>query len=580
MDVIMLKDDQSRVLTEQQRNRALRQRDLALARRQARMSGSTLVPTPSQQEVIDITSSPIRESSKSKPEVIVLGESDDEVIHSTVRAQPSIPAPPLVRKEDTLVRNLESEGWRETRKRPSPEKESFGPCKAVKMGTADEGTSSGNKNGNFETKEATPSPEQLRVLEAVCNRQSVFVTGSAGTGKSYILERAIQVLRTVYHPSAVYVTASTGIAACAIGGTTFHAFAGVGIGLSKKEQLVDMVMRSKEKKQRWLNAAALVIDEISMIDAELFDKVDFVGRAVRRSKERFGGLQLIVTGDFFQLPPVQKPGETKSFVFSAKCWKECFDLQMELTQVFRQSDREFVGMLNEIRRGECSFATETRLKSCTSISTAPGIEPTRLYPRRADVDRENEQKLRSLNPSSKSVTFSAKDSGRTQMLNGSRAEAEITLAIGAQVMLIKNLGTEQGLVNGARGIVVGFTAPEKSELRISPGGGLPVVRFNHSGSSEWIIRPEAWSVMEGEVEVAKRLQLPLILAWALSVHKCQGMTLDCVETDLSRTFEYGMVYVALSRVRSLHGLRLLGFDPLKIRVHPEVVTFYDQLKGR
>ncbi|XP_024540382.1 ATP-dependent DNA helicase pfh1-like [Selaginella moellendorffii] len=460
----------------------------------------------------------------------------------------------------------------------------------------------------------TMSLEQLRVLEAVAAKKSVFVTGSAGTGKSFILEYAIKVLRELHGEFAVFVTASTGIAACSIGGTTLHSFAGVGLGQLDERRLAAAVMASKESRSRWTTAKALVIDEISMIDAELWDKVDYVGRAVRNRPERFGGLQLLVTGDFFQLPPVQKAGETKNFAFQARCWRECFDLQMELTYVFRQSDRNFVAILDEIRRGRCSSSTIESLKACSVVSAASSSSPppTRLFPHLQSVDRVNKEKLAALG--GEPVTYIARDVGKIHLLSGCRAESQITLAVGAEVMLVKNIDTLGGLVNGTRGVLVDFMVPESPRRDFSSqeheeqgargryfswrdgkgkeeqGGEKrdverheqrrwPVVVFRiRGGLRKIVVKRESWSVMDGEKEVATRCQIPLILAWALSIHKCQGMTLDLVETDLTRSFECGMVYVALSRARSLEGIRLLGFNALKIRVHPLVVEFYHQLE--
>ncbi|KAJ7566934.1 hypothetical protein O6H91_02G124500 [Diphasiastrum complanatum] len=451
------------------------------------------------------------------------------------------------------------------------------------------------KEENLEKKQAekigkvTLSMQQLQVLKAIAQGKSVFVTGSAGTGKSFLVEFAIRVLNRIHGADSVFVTASTGLAACAIGGTTLHSFAGVGLGVGSKESLATKVLSRRESKKRWMKAQALVIDEISMIDGEFLDKLDYVGRTVRASSGKqkpFGGLQLVVTGDFFQLPPVKPENEKKYFAFEADCWSRCFDLQIELTHVFRQSDQDFVALLNEIRKGVCSPPTLSKLHGCTGPVGDQGIIPTRLYPHKVDVGRENDHNLRSLGR--ELVTFTAKDEGKSdfaiRLLENVRAVKLLSLCIGAQVMLVKNLDTEIGLVNGARGIVVRFSqeedplAPEaKDTMRfVSPSGVWPVVRFACDGL-ERVVRPESWSVLEGNTEIAKRTQVPLILAWALSVHKCQGMTLDRVETDLSKAFDYGMVYVALSRIRSLDGLQLIGFDPSRIKVHSKVVSFYDKL---
>ncbi|CAI5480985.1 unnamed protein product [Closterium sp. Yama58-4] len=428
----------------------------------------------------------------------------------------------------------------------------------------------------------------MKALTAVSMRKSVFVTGCAGTGKSFVLEFAIRSLRAMHGSDAVYVTASTGLAACALSGTTLHSFAGVGLGNGSKEDLLHKVQTRREARQRWQGARALVIDEISMIDAQFFDNLEFIARKIRKSSKPFGGIQLLVTGDFFQLPPVN-PQSNVAYAFEAKCWNDCFDLQMELKHVFRQSDLSFVSILNEIREGIVTPATQERLRKrihCAPIGN-DGIMLTKLYPYKADVAGENFQRLRELQEME--MTYNAKDEGKSEyakkQLEFTRAEKRLTLRRGAQVMLIKNLDTPQGLVNGARGVVVGFcdpTHPSAAQFRhlapiINPSGMWPVVRFA-CDQSERIIGPESWAVEEYGAEIAKRWQVPLTLAWALSVHKCQGMTLDRVETDLKRAFDYGMVYVALSRVRSLEGLRLLGFDAGKVKVNVKVVEFYKLLQ--
>lgn len=438
------------------------------------------------------------------------------------------------------------------------------------------------------------SKQQIEVLIAVAQGKSVFITGSAGTGKSYILGFIVRFLKDHWGSECVYVTASTGLAACAVGGTTLHSFAGIGLGTDDAETLAAKACGKEECRDRWRRAKVLVIDEISMIDGELFDKLDYVAREVRRRGDNdnhmqcFGGLQLIVTGDFFQLPPVKPANPRKYFAFEADCWDKCFDLQIELKHAFRQSDETLIGLLNEIRRGRQSPQTLQLLNSCFRVleEDGSGISPTRLYPLKVDVREENIQELRALgNPVLK---FAAQDRVSNHLyrltLDSMRLEKELELCVGSQVMLVKNYDTEVGLVNGARGVVVGFKPlpfkegdlKEEFARLISPSMKWPVVRFACS-RVERVMGPERQTVECGGIEVARRIQVPLILAWALSVHKCQGMTLDKVETDLSKAFDYGMVYVALSRVKNLEGLQLLGFDPSRIRVHQSVVSFYDRL---
>ncbi|KAL2611754.1 hypothetical protein R1flu_023446 [Riccia fluitans] len=588
-------------LTQEQRSRIAQQKELALSRRMARENS---------QKLFEGSATPSQSLSTGKPDVGKVAVAGGGSIETPGSASG------LKRGKtfsDEQIDELAAEhGWVSVRKRPVPGT-SFGQGTSLRgwspgMGSAmDSNLSSATEAAAKEAEkpkvEVQPpksdwqkpkkkiklSKQQLKVLKAISMGDSVFLTGSAGTGKSFVLEFAIRVLKAKYGASAVFVTASTGLAACALGGTTVHAFAGIGLGVGSKESLADKVKSRKDSRMRWQAAKALIVDEISMIDGELFDKLDYIGRIVRNNPRPFGGLQLIVTGDFYQLPPVNPETPNKYFAFDADCWNRCFHLQMELQHVFRQSDQDFVGLLNEIRRGGCSSENEVTLRSCTGpVDQSSGIVLTRLYPRKVDVSRENEQNLRALNQPT--VMFIAKDEARNdfakRQLDNVRVEAIIALCVGAQVMLAKNLDSSVGLVNGARGVVVGFCTPDdprasemnKAHISVSPSGVWPLVRFA-CDNVERFVAPESWSVLDGEVEVAKRTQVPLSLAWALSVHKCQGMTLDRVETDLSRAFDYGMVYVALSRVKSLQGLRLIGFDPTKIRVHPKVARFYEELES-
>ncbi|XP_027538818.1 ATP-dependent DNA helicase PIF1 isoform X1 [Neopelma chrysocephalum] len=416
------------------------------------------------------------------------------------------------------------------------------------------------------------SAEQEAVLGAVRSGKSIFFTGCAGTGKSFLLKRIVGSLP----PNVTYATASTGVAACHIGGTTLHAFAallssplpGIGSGKAPLEQCIQLAERPGVR-QHWLACQHLIIDEISMVDGKFFDRLEAVARVVRKRDEPFGGIQLIICGDFLQLPPVCKANEETKFCFQAKSWRKCIHINMELTEVRRQTDKAFVSLLSAIRLGRCTEeVTRQLMQTATNRSERDGILATRLCTHKDDVEITNERRLQQL--SGELHVFEALDSDPmlvklidAQCPVGGRVE----LKLGAQVMLAKNLDVSQGLVNGARGVVVGFESEQK---------GLPKVRFL-CGVTQ-VIRKEKW-VFKGPSGVhLSRQQLPLKLAWAISIHKSQGMSLDCVEISLSRVFESGQAYVALSRARSLAGLRVLDFDPKVVRADPSVLQFYRQLR--
>ncbi|GAA5905767.1 hypothetical protein JCM8208_000890 [Rhodotorula glutinis] len=475
------------------------------------------------------------------------------------------------------------------------------------------------------------SPEQQMVLKMVVeNDKNVFFTGSAGTGKSVLLREIIASLKRKYrgNTDAVAVTASTGMAACNIGGTTIHSFGGIGLGTGTAEQLVSNIRKNKQAVARWQRCKVLVIDEVSMVDGFLFDKLAKIAEAIKkntRSKSAipkpFGGVQLVVTGDFFQLPPVTK-GTTPTFAFEADAWKRCIDHTVNLTQVFRQKDTEFIDMLNEMRFGRLSSASIQKFKGLArQPKYTDSLEPTELFPMRNEVDRANQNRLRAL-PGEETV-FKAEDGlndhrphvdkKSNTYLSNFMAPETLVLKVGAQVMLIKNLDTT--LVNGTVGTVVGFGVPELQESDDEEGGDERVlgqngeqvrgVKTERSAQEARKRQKVAEGVAAGKIEMgpvvdwqtphgierkvmvreefkvednhgtklAWRKQYPIILAWAMSIHKSQGQTIARVKVDLGKVFEKGQSYVALSRATSLEGLQVLRFEASKVLAHPKVVEW-------
>ncbi|XP_019386155.1 PREDICTED: ATP-dependent DNA helicase PIF1 [Crocodylus porosus] len=386
----------------------------------------------------------------------------------------------------------------------------------------------------------------------------------AGTGKSYLLKKILGSLP----PKSTYATASTGVAACHIGGTTLHAFAGIGSGKAPLEQCIQLARRLGVR-QHWLDCQHLIIDEISMVDGEFFDKLEAVARAVRKRDDPFGGIQLIICGDFLQLPPVCKGNNQIKFCFQAKSWRKCICVNMELTEVRRQTDKTFISLLRAVRLGRCPDEVTWQLtQTAANRVEKDGILATRLCTHKDDVELTNERRLQQLPGERRSFEAVDSDPMLAKLIDAQCPVGHrIELKPGAQVMLTKNLDVSRGLVNGARGVVVEFEAG---------GKGLPRVRFL-CGVTE-VIKLERW-IFKGPSGVhLSRQQLPLKLAWAISIHKSQGMSLDCVEISLSRVFESGQAYVALSRARSLKGLRVLDFDPKVVKANPQVLEFYSQLR--
>lgn len=434
------------------------------------------------------------------------------------------------------------------------------------------------------------SSDQQRVRKLIQEGKNVFFTGAAGTGKSLLLKHIVSDLRQRYEheddsPSdaAVYITSTTGVSAFNINGTTLHSYAGIGLGKEDKQKLLRKILRKQEVMKRWMNTQVLIIDEISMLTKELFEKLDYIARRIRQKENKpFGGIQLIFCGDFFQLPPIiqvpagQQVDELNRFCFQSDLWKECIDYQIELTTNFRQgNDKQLALILNEIRKGNLS---DEHFKTLMNTSTREfdmkdGVEPTRLYTVNKSVDAQNNMKLRELARTNKIQRFKAKDwyvnfKTYQYVLKNCMIPETIDLCVGAQVMLIANISVENGLTNGSRGVVVAFHSDNPNAQ------ALPIVKFT---SFEHPIKVDIYEreVRKKNFLVARRVGIPLKLAWAVTVHKSQGLTIDKLVVDLSNSFEYGQVYVALSRAKNLEGLAVRNLELKNIKTHPEVIKFYN-----
>jgi len=442
--------------------------------------------------------------------------------------------------------------------------------------------------------------QQQRVLSAVLAGESIFFTGSAGTGKSFLLRHCINALLDSGRTSKdqVFVTAATGIAAVNIGGTTFHSFSGLGIAGGSLQSLVHKVQSSSAATERWRKARVLVIDEISMLDGGLLDKAEAVARAIRRSSAPFGGLQLLLSGDFFQLPPVgvskkrssqahsaagadARPSAVK-FAFQAECWPLVVSSSFLLTHVYRQKDNVLRHILNKIRVGVCS-PDDCRVLACGSAgrgAAQAGVQPTELCALNKHVAQRNRECMAGLK-GDKHV-FAAHMEGSEyfckQLAASCTAVEQLTLCAGAQVVLLKNVDPEAGLVNGARGKVYDFVRNRESSWPPM----LPRVVFSppeRSATKPTEVPPDSWSMELGAEIKATMTQVPLKLAYALSIHKSQGMTIDSLVVDLRGVFEYGQAYVALSRGVSLDRMQVRNLNPACVRAHPDVVAFYAALAG-
>ena len=416
--------------------------------------------------------------------------------------------------------------------------------------------------------------EQRSALSAVKNGKNLFLTGAAGTGKSYTIQSIVSWASVV--GKTVAVTAMTGCAALLLGiGTarTLHSWAGVGLARESAQELAESVARNKKTARRWQKTDILIIDEVSMMTAELLEKLDIIGRHVRKRGIRFGGLQIVLTGDFCQLPPVAK---VASFVFEAPIWTELIDEVHQLTEILRQRDPIFQKILTEARMGELSAESLAILESRKGLSFEDSeIRPTLLFTRNATVNEINRKNMDALDGEQRiykvctvfnegfatKESISSANTGVEKLDKDAPYDTELEIRMGAQVMLITNLDQERGLVNGSRGVVVGYSL-----------GGLPVVRFK-SYKDPIIVERATWWMPDNEN--VGRAQIPLRIAYAMTIHKSQGATLDCALIDVgSSTFEYGQAYTALSRVQSLEGLYIWKLDQRMICCHPAVKRFY------
>lgn len=395
---------------------------------------------------------------------------------------------------------------------------------------------------------------QEQATEILKMGKSVFLTGEPGSGKTYTVNQFVSWLRG--HGINPAITASTGVAATHINGQTIHSWSGIGIKSDITRKDVVRIKNNKRTAKRICGAHTLVIDEISMLSGQTFSAVDAVCRGVRDDARPFGGLQVVMVGDFFQLPPVRRE---EGFVFESESWEELKPTICYLTEQHRQKDPEFLGLLSAIRRGDVQDEHREILQSRYFPHAQENV--IQFYSRNKNVDAINEAKLARLPASMHAFTMSSWGSKNVveALIKSCLSPQTLQLKIGARVMFTKN-DLNHRYVNGTFGTLVEF----------SPQDGAPVVRTD----SGHLIDCEMaeWAVEDDGKVVAKVLQYPLRLAWAITAHKSQGMSLDAAHMDLSDTFEYGQGYVAISRVRTLEGLYLAGINNRALEMHPEILT--------
>lgn len=399
---------------------------------------------------------------------------------------------------------------------------------------------------------------QDEAFEILKTGWNVFVTGPAGSGKTHLINRYIAYLRA--HDIDIGITASTGIAATHMGGVTIHSWAGIGVAAELSDYDLENMLEKEYLFRRFARAKVLIIDEVSMLHHFRLDLVNRVLKAVKQNDKPFGGLQVVLCGDFFQLPPVSRTGEPDAhFVYESEVWEEAGFTPCYLSEQFRQKDDATISILNEIRLGKVSEKAKDHLRSRYNERSPKFTASTKLFTHNADVDALNDAELEKLE-SDEIFAYTMESRGKeaiTATLKKSCLAPEVLrLKLGARVMCVKN-NFESGFVNGTLGVVVSCDEDDGPTIRTISGKMITIGRAS-------------WKVEEDGKVKAEILQYPLRLAWAITVHKSQGMSLDAVEVDLSKSFEPGMGYVALSRVRTLEGLTILGMNETALRVNDEV----------
>ena len=430
---------------------------------------------------------------------------------------------------------------------------------------------------------------QEQALEILKSGKNAFITGPAGSGKTFVLNRYIDWLKSCGINAAI--TASTGIAATHLNGITIHSWTGMGVRDELASRDIKELVKRGYLRRRFLSTGVLIIDEISMLAGCQLEMADLLFRAFKQIDAPFGGAQVVLCGDFFQLPPIRrringqevrpKRGRSQAsmdfndgdgepaplFAYGSRAWRE-LDLKIcYLDEQHRQSDKGFLAALNAIRSNSADDAIRQYLQTRVGAKIQMSVEPTKLYTHNVDVEIENNLELAKI--SGKEFYYKMEQIGPAalseRLQKSCLAPEVLRLKIGARVMFVKN-NFEEGYVNGTLGVVEKL---DESRIMVRTAAG----DLMDVGLASWHIAEE------GDIK-AEINQYPLRLAWAITVHKSQGMSLDAALVDLRQSFEPGMGYVALSRVRSSAGLSLAGFNEIALRVNEEVLEFDEKLKEK
>ena len=419
--------------------------------------------------------------------------------------------------------------------------------------------------------------KQQYAFNSMKSGKNLFLTGPGGSGKSFLLKYFIDWYRSEKETEKekIYVTSTTGLSSILIDGITINRYSGIGIGDRDVEYYYKKIIKMGNLRKRWNETALLIIDEISMMEADTFDKLEILSRKIRKNDEPFGGIQLIVSGDFLQLPPVK----STEFCFESISWDMVIDSTFYFDKIIRQNDPILQNILNDVRIGNITPTVKEVLNSVLNkeLTNENGIIPTLLFSKKNMVIKHNNEELQKLiNDGNENYSYTSyyefskniKDESKefyTELINSQYNVEDIVIcAKNSQVMLTINM-PEEGLANGSRGIIISFSKDK-----------YPIVMFLNGKTME--IKPHSYTIDENK-DIVTKVQIPLILSWAITIHKAQGMTLEFLRTDIGNSiFEYGQAYVVLSRIKDLNGLSLINIDYSKIKAHPKIISYYEDLE--
>jgi len=429
------------------------------------------------------------------------------------------------------------------------------------------------------------SENQQKAFELFKQKKNIFITGPGGSGKTHLIKLFYDYAQS--QQKNIQVCALTGCAAILLNckATTIHSWAGIGLATGYINNIVKKVSSNKYLKKRWNEINILIIDEISMMSKKVFEILNDVAKQIRKNPNPFGGIQIILSGDFYQLPPVGNREDIDSnlFCFESNEWNNIIDNTVELTDIFRQKDNALIKVLNQIRVGKLSKSSYFKLLDCVNKKDLNNlIQPTILFPIRKNVNVINFSEFNKLDTDIKTfdikinfdetkidkfVTKQEKEFEANYLINNIMAEKQIKLRIGTQVMCIANIDINSEemtnpIVNGSQGVIIDFK------------NNVPLVKFNNG--SERLMHYHVWK--SEKIDALTISQIPLIYSWAITIHKAQGVSLDKAIIDIgSNIFECGQTYVALSRIKSFDGLYLKNIDLNKIKINKKVYNFYNSL---